>query len=62
MSSRVYVPHTKVRDIPAGPVLNRDDLRGSQNFMSEMQGDMTDIVDQHETILTWTPAGMVAVD
>ena len=30
--------------------------------MSEMHGDMTDIVEQHETILTWTPAGMVAVD
>ena len=39
-----------------------DDIRGSRNFVSEMQGDMTDIVDQHETILTWTPAGMVAVD
>jgi hypothetical protein len=38
------------------------EIRGSQNFVSEMQGDMTDIVDQHETILTWTPAGMVAVD
>ena len=32
------------------------------NFVSEMHGDMTDIVDQHDTILTWTPAGMVAVD
>ncbi len=30
--------------------------------MSEMHGDMADIVEQHETILTWIPAGMVAVD
>jgi hypothetical protein len=26
--------------------LNKDDIRGSQNFVSEMHGDMTDIVDQ----------------
>jgi hypothetical protein len=26
--------------------LERDDIRGSQDFVSEMHGDMTDIVDQ----------------
>jgi hypothetical protein len=35
MSSRVYVPHTKVRDIPAGPVSNKTTFEGLKSSVGD---------------------------